>query len=306
MSTGELLDRGFALYRHNFPLFAGIVAPAPAFFLLMQIVQWIHMGNWGFASTRSGAMRVLTWNMAAMVLEWIFGLSITHAATVRAVSAVHLSRPTTIAESYSSLRGRFVRVICITILLLLLATIAAVLAFIAILLPVMVVVAVIGAATGMADSASYEKVGAVAAVIGMIAAGLVTILALARYSLATQACVIEGTSIRASLKRSAVLSKGSLWRITCIYALFIVLNLTISLTLQFSIRFATVPFHSLAVTAVALALAAFTSGVLAGPLATVEMSLVYYDERVRKEAFDLQWMMAVLDGPPASAAVSAT
>jgi hypothetical protein len=39
-------------------------------------------------------------------------------------------------------------------------------------------------------------------------------------------------------------------------------------------------------------------------LATIALSLVYYDERVRKEAFDLQLMMMTLDAtapapPPA-------
>jgi hypothetical protein len=34
-----------------------------------------------------------------------------------------------------------------------------------------------------------------------------------------------------------------------------------------------------------------------GPLVTIAFSLVYYDERVRKEAFDLQLMMTTLDVP---------
>jgi hypothetical protein len=34
-----------------------------------------------------------------------------------------------------------------------------------------------------------------------------------------------------------------------------------------------------------------------GPLATIAFSLVYYDERVRKEAFDLQLMMTTIDAP---------
>jgi len=36
---------------------------------------------------------------------------------------------------------------------------------------------------------------------------------------------------------------------------------------------------------------------LTGPLATIGIALIYYDERVRKEAFDLQLMMASLDTP---------
>jgi hypothetical protein len=55
---------------------------------------------------------------------------------------------------------------------------------------------------------------------------------------------------------------------------------------------------------IALLVASFTSECLVGPLATIAFSLVYYDERVRKEAFDLQLMMMTLDAPglPASPA----
>ena len=43
--------------------------------------------------------------------------------------------------------------------------------------------------------------------------------------------------------------------------------------------------------------AMFISQCLVGPLATIAFSLLYYDERVRKEAFDLQLMMQALDAP---------
>ena len=34
---------------------------------------------------------------------------------------------------------------------------------------------------------------------------------------------------------------------------------------------------------------------LVGPLMTIALALLYYDERVRKEAFDLELMMAAID-----------
>ena len=46
---------------------------------------------------------------------------------------------------------------------------------------------------------------------------------------------------------------------------------------------------------VASAAAAFVSQSLVGPLATIAFLLIYYDERVRKEAFDLQLMMTTID-----------
>jgi hypothetical protein len=48
---------------------------------------------------------------------------------------------------------------------------------------------------------------------------------------------------------------------------------------------------------VASLVANFLSACLVGPLATIAFSLVYFDERVRKEAFDLQLMMSTLDAP---------
>jgi len=47
--------------------------------------------------------------------------------------------------------------------------------------------------------------------------------------------------------------------------------------------------------------ASFISECLVGPLATIAFSLIYYDERVRKEAFDLQLMMMTLDAQPLAA-----
>jgi hypothetical protein len=39
----------------------------------------------------------------------------------------------------------------------------------------------------------------------------------------------------------------------------------------------------------------FVSQALLGPISTIALTLVYYDVRVRKEAFDLQHMMEHLD-----------
>ena len=41
-------------------------------------------------------------------------------------------------------------------------------------------------------------------------------------------------------------------------------------------------------------LSGFVAGTIAGPIATIALALLYYDERVRKEAFDLQLMMEAM------------
>jgi hypothetical protein len=42
-------------------------------------------------------------------------------------------------------------------------------------------------------------------------------------------------------------------------------------------------------------LGAFVSQVLAGPIGTIAFSLMYYNLRVRKEAFDIQHLMSSMD-----------
>jgi hypothetical protein len=309
MSTGELLDRTFTLYKRNFGLFAGIIVPAPAIVLLAQLLQFWFFRDFLVGMTRPAANpnpAVLFASMgrfaeAAVIgmLAWLVGFAITYAATVRAVSAVHLARPISVRQSYSGLH--FLRVLAIVICCVAVFVLAGFVVGIGASLIAGVAIAA-GAAMGILGKIGGGLV-AVAAIVGAV---VLVIWIVARYSLAVQACVVEGTKVFSSMKRSVVLSKGSVGRIVVIYLLFVVMNLVIGLTLQFAVGLVGALFHSFQVTFGLQALAAFVAGVLVGPLATVAMSLVYYDERVRKEAFDLQLMMAALDGPSASMAVSAT
>ena len=51
--------------------------------------------------------------------------------------------------------------------------------------------------------------------------------------------------------------------------------------------------------------AQFLASTLAGPIATVSIALLYYDERIRKEAFDLQYMMTAMEQPGQQQAATA-
>jgi hypothetical protein len=57
--------------------------------------------------------------------------------------------------------------------------------------------------------------------------------------------------------------------------------------------------HNRIAAAVLVYLSGFIVGSITGPLATIGLSLLYYDERVRKGAFDLQLMLSSLAVPGA-------
>jgi hypothetical protein len=111
--------------------------------------------------------------------------------------------------------------------------------------------------------------------------------------------VLENKGIGDAMSRSSELTLGNRGRVFVIWLLFVVLNIGFSWLLHWPIEVAAgvstrVALHH---AAVASLVATFVSVCLVGPLATIAFSLVYFDERVRKEAFDLQLMMGTLDAP---------
>ena len=306
MSTGELLDRTFALYKSHLLLFAAIAAPAPALYMLFQlavaafgsVTPVMGPGIPGFSPKAViGSMSVIFVGFFAYLLGW----SITNAATVRAVSFVHLGQPTTAGAAYSWLKGRYLRIVGVFLLVTLIVLGGSILLYIA---GALIAALLLAAAIKLGTAAT--AIAVVVGICAIIASILLAITLYVRYSLAVQACVVEDIGILQSLKRSKFLAKGSRNRILTVYMLFAVLQAVIGLTLGLVSSSATAALNSVRLTQAMSALTGFVAGVMTSPLGSIAMSLVYYDERVRKEAFDLQLMMNALDRPTAGAASSAT
>lgn len=291
LSTGELLDRTFALYKQNFALFVGIALPAPTLFLSLQLAR--H--QWFLRHPVSRYTNVLLrgdvlWTWGMLLLSWFVGLAFTYPATIRAVSEVHLGRRTTIRESYRALRGRTLRVIGIVICWAGWVLLGAAGGFVMIMM---------AAAVIELSHVSFGVVGnpivvGVTAFLVILLGGLLT---WSRYALAIQACVVEELGVRAGLKRSKTLLKASVSRIIVVYLMFFVIDMAISFTVGYGVKYAAVPLHAARELVTLNAVATFITGALTGPLVAIAMSLLYYDERVRKEGFDLQLMMASLEAP---------
>jgi uncharacterized membrane protein len=115
-----------------------------------------------------------------------------------------------------------------------------------------------------------------------------------RYSLAMPACVVEDTSAGAALKRSIELSKGSRGRIFVLGLLVYAVKLLLGILFGFPfIAFGfkhpgqPLPLVYLAIQQVGV----FLTNTFIGPIYSAGLTLFYYDQRVRKEGFDVEWMM---------------
>jgi hypothetical protein len=208
----------------------------------------------------SGASRTFVWGLGPSFLS-IAVSAVSHAATVIAVSQVHLDRPAGVMESFSKVKGRIAAVI------------------------------------GLSYAIGFLVV------LGCIALIVPGVFLAVQWSLAVPAMILENKGIGDSMSRSTELTLGNRGRVFVIWLLFVILNIGFNWLLHWPIEIAAgvstrVALHYAGVGwQVASLVATFLSVCLVSPLATIAFSLVYFDERVRKEAFDLQLMMTTLDEP---------
>jgi hypothetical protein len=308
MSTGELMDRTFGLYKKNFWLFVGIASLGPATYLVFQLLTIssasLQAGTPQRVSPFSAAS--LGFGFLAGFLIMMAGMAIAHAATVRAVAAVHLGLPIRIVDAYKSLKGRIWRVLGVFVCMSLLAVLAAIAAGL-LLLIVILVLRVLSMGSGPINGGREAAIFSAAIGFGAILVIFVSAMVVwVRYALAIACCVVEDLGVVKSIKRSAALSKGSRFRIFLIYVVFLILGVVVGATLGGITGGLGTLIPYVPARLVLIYFASFIASALTGPLATIGISLAYYDERVRKEAFDLQVMMNSLDSsvPPANAPIS--
>jgi hypothetical protein len=267
MSLGELLDRSFFLYRKHFALFVGIIALPHLVLLAFQLVGVAVRASTVVTFTAAG----LAWPLAGIVI-YLGAVAASQGATVVAVSKVHLGATTSISEAFAGIKGRILYLALI----------------------------MIGVGIGIG--------------IGLILLIVPGIILALMWAVTIPVAVLEDKGLRDSTSRSAELTKGSRGRIFMIYLLFFVLTYIVYILWEIPILaaiglFSRVP-HPLAAlpvwTQIAFPVGTFLSQCLVGPLLTIALSLVYYDQRVRKEAFDLQLMMSTLDATEGGTTAPAT
>lgn len=297
MTLGQVLDTTFSLYKRNFWLFAGITALPFLLVLLFQIV--VAATGSPFAGTgRSTAISPdLLGRMAAGVgigaIIYLVILGYTQAATIFAVSDLYLARSATVRGSFGKVGAKILRIM----LIFLIGIIAAIVGILAFSLAIGIMVALF-----------RSPLLIFPLFLVMLVLALVL---LCRLALWIPAAMLENAGAVSSFQRSVHLTQGYALQIFLIYLLVGVLTYAAILIFQ-------LPFLAMAAKAAAARqalpfgiavlqdLGAFVSNVLVGPIGTIAISLMYYNLRVRKEAFDIQHLMNSLEATPSSGAAATT
>jgi hypothetical protein len=262
LSLSELLDRTFFLYRKHFVLFVGIVALPEMIVLAIQLIGGaVKLQGSFFGGTMIGVV-------AGLVN--ILTLGSAHAATVIAVSDVHLERPISIGGAYAAIKSRLLSIVGIILLI---------------------------------------DLGIGFGFILLIAPGIYLALT---WALSVPVTVLEGTGLNATVNRSSALTKNDKGRIFLVAFLLVILIWIVSVFIGMPLGIVAALSHRNDPTGLQAwitmfgAVAEYISTCLVGPLLTIGLTLLYFDNRVRKEGFDLQLMMATMQQPATQGAPAIT
>ena len=294
-SIPELIDSGFTLYRRNFLLIVAIAAAIQIPFAVFNVLL-THGFDLGGRLRRMQDLAnqislqgyqtqaqhdQLTSDLGALVLFYMVPLVVgflivaplSQAATVRAVSDRYLDRTASVAGSLGAAVRRLRPLLAMLGLQIL--VFGGGIALLVVLLLTL-------------GSSSFGLVALLA-----IAAFFPAVLLAVRWSLAPQAIVVEGTSGYRGLARSWELTKARFWRTFWLRVLLGLLTAIVSGVLAYlaSLPATTAgPDTQQSVTQVVSAAVA----VFIAPLTLITVTLYYYDQRIRREAFDLEMLAASL------------
>lgn len=298
-SLGEILDRTAQLYRGNFWLFAGVAAVPIGVMLgiavIGVIVFLVVRSPVGGTSLSSATMVVVIAACVAIAVPiYIAAYVYCCAGITEAAASAQRGEKLTIRATLKNVRPRF----------------WSYLGFL--FLQGAVVIFIPGAgATGIVASLFYmmTRTGMAGSVaIGfliflVIVAAVVVIAWLALgYSIGMAAAVVEKMSPWEAMQRAVQLSKGTRGRIFVMFLLVVALGMVVSMIayVPFTIvvAFLTASGTNVQSASTAIIVAQildavvnFALQVALTPVSWIALVLFYYDQRVRKEGFDIERMM---------------
>lgn len=316
-TLGEILDRTAQLYRGNFLLFTGISVIPIAVMILIFVPIGILAGYMGLTVKTAPSSTSAIAAGAVVLAILLVGMPIFLVATVYSQAGLsfaavrtHMGQTLKIRDALQEVNPHFWRYLWLLILQGIMVA----------LIPAAIGGAIIAALAFLAFLAGNGT--AVNAVLGFFIFLLLTVtvvvivLRAMRYSLGMAVCVTEGKTAWQALKRALALSKGSRGRIfvmfLLVWALSIVLSMIGYIPSILLVAIVTAVGHGAQYGAFAIAAAQilnflmnFSMQTLIAPIYVTALVLFYYDQRVRTEGYDIEWMMEqaglTSPGPPLEA-----
>lgn len=308
LGAGDLIDRAVRFYRQNFLTFVFIAAP-PVIAGTVISVAWTFLARGLFArgssydpiETFGYYLFVYLGSLIIWFTESVATLSVMGGASLNFVRHLLFGEPITFRETYRNVWSRFsALIIASTIIVLLLSLIGGIIFYFGLL---------IGGAVTVIAVVALSSVPPLAVLVGILLGSVSVIgtfwlffLIASRFAYVPQVMLVEGQGIASSISRSASLAGGNVKRLA---ALFIFS--TVAIYSALAILYVPLAWYAWAQGVevfvfdrdlipawyeVASQLVWQTSLILMTPVWMVGLCLLYVDERVRHEGYDIELMAA--------------
>jgi hypothetical protein len=322
MTLGEILDRTFQIYRSRFGLFFGIAA-LPIFGL--AAIEWISLLLWGtysrdmldlgFGITTGELGAMLGFYHFALLFQLLLWPGFIKVASATYLSAGTQSRMSSIFRNGITPRKSWLGTTGLVFLLVLVVPEITAFAF-------FLGVAFLLSEVLKENEAFMDLVLPPALVFTCIAAWLLIGWMNGVFSFAVPSRTLEGCTTGAAMGRARRLSRGSRLRLFAAWFMPAILTFVLNLAITRSVvvlrsgcavdrliffRMFTWTGRCVSpamVESVRIFLEAISTGLLI-PVFPIALTLIYYDQRVRHEGFDIEWMMrqaGMVAEPPSLAA----
>jgi hypothetical protein len=294
-AVGELLDSAFTLYRRNFRLIVAITAVVQVPLALFRYLAYQVTGFEGasarlqqltangpitsqqLSDLKSPLITLFAVSVAVLLIQLLLVQPVATAAMTRAVGDVYLDKPTSMGAVYRAVADRIGAVVGVSALLLAVG--------VGFLAAVVLVTLAVSVALGQS--------GAVLVLLLVLGALFAVVVVYTRWLFAAPIVILERLGPVAALRRSWQLVRGSTGRVFGITLLVGLITGILSAAVGALLTVLT-QFGDDNVRLVLSQLAALIVGVLIQPISFIVVVLLYYDLRIRREAFDIEMLAATL------------
>lgn len=298
-NLGEILDRTVQLYRTQFLVFFGIAAVPTTLILIAACGVFLAFAWSGHSSSPVVGFIAGIAVFAAMLIAvplYVAATALASAAMNHAAARALFSQQTSIVDAYKAAWALGWRYIGLYLLQgLIVFGVPCAVWFV-----VIMVFTIVGALL-QKSGAALDGFVAVAFILVLAVLATYCIWMALRLSLTSSACVVERLQVLPALKRSLSLTRGTMTRIFLLYLLGSVLNYALSIMIVASIFIvaafipaANSPDHSQSIHVAMVFVAycaSFAVQAFTKPVYGIALVAFYYDQRIRLEGFDIEWLM---------------
>lgn len=300
LGAGDLIDRSVRLYRHHFMTLLKIAAPP----VVVSAIGWVLLGiGWRESMVTASESALASYVMMACLgfVLWVCGLLLSGVvlggASRNLVAHLLWNEPVSVRTTYRNARARFLPLLGATVLVGLLVILFAAAG---IIVWYIVFLFAILAAFAFAQVAAWLAV--IAGIFGFLlasACGLWIFFFLAgRFAYVPQAMMVEGKGVFDSISRSTQLASGNVRRLAAMtifttFATYSTLMILLVPLGWYGYLNGINPWNSAhwpAWYSIGYSVLLQSSSILLTPVWLMGLSLLYVDERVRHEGYDVELM----------------